>query len=294
MSWLGAGSIAEAVEPPACRELELRFDQLERDLVRRQADFFLLGASGVGCERLAERALAAGASAFARDREGNTPLSRAAREGQLAIVKLLLDRRANIEQRNLAGSTPLFLAAEANRTRTVRLLIENGADPNTRGRSGVSVLSAASYHGNERTVELLLARGADPQLADGTGKPPIVYAAARGFTGLVRRFLDRGAEINARYGNDLTLLLWASGHSNDVPVSDGIGTVRLVLERGARLDEIDNRGRTALMIAAELGRAEIVKLLLDRKARRDARDSEGKTAADLAADPETRAALLGQ
>jgi ankyrin repeat protein len=46
------------------------------------------------------------------------------------------------------------------------------------------------------------------------------------------------------------------------------------------------------MIAAELGRAEVVRLLLLRGARRDAKDNNGKTALDLAANEETSAALL--
>ncbi len=49
--------------------------------------------------------------------------------------------------------------------------------------------------------------------------------------------------------------------------------------RGAPVDAIDNRGRTALMIAAELGRAEIVEALLARGADRTITDKSGKRAA---------------
>jgi ankyrin repeat protein len=52
--------------------------------------------------------------------------------------------------------------------------------------------------------------------------------------------------------------MWAAGHSNDVPDSDGLRTVELLLSGGARLDDADNRGRTALMIAAELGHGAII------------------------------------
>ena len=57
---------------------------------------------------------------------------------------------------------------------------------------------------------------------------------------------------------------------------------KLLLDHGARLDAADNRGRTALMIAAETGHLEMVDLLLKRGANRDLRDKAGKSAADLA------------
>lgn len=55
----------------------------------------------------------------------------------------------------------------------------------------------------------------------------------------------------------------------------------LFIDRGARLDDRDNRGRTALMIAAELNHAAAVDLLLARGANKDLKDKQGKTAADL-------------
>jgi ankyrin repeat protein len=59
--------------------------------------------------------------------------------------------------------------------------------------------------------------------------------------------------------------------------------VVLLLGAGASIDAIDNRGRTALMIAAELGHGEIVDLLLGRGADRSIVDKSGKRAGDLAA-----------
>jgi uncharacterized protein len=120
-----------------------------------------------------------------------------------------------------------------------------------------------------------------------------VYAAARGFVGIVARLLKAGVDVNARYGNGLTALMWAAGHANDVPDADGVKTTELLLGAGARLNDVDNRGRTALMLAAELGHADVIKLLLARGAAADLRDHEGKTAAELA-DPAAAAALAGR
>jgi ankyrin repeat protein len=55
----------------------------------------------------------------------------------------------------------------------------------------------------------------------------------------------------------------------------------MLLDRGAHIDDADNRGRTALMIAAELNHAEAVDLLLARGADNTLKDKEGKRASDL-------------
>jgi ankyrin repeat protein len=246
-----------------------------------------------GCDALLEQLFAAGVSPLARDREGDSALARAAKAGHRSTVALLIAKGSDLEQRNLQGGTPLFVAAQANRARIVEQLAEAGAQIEASGRSGVTPLSAAAFNGNERMVEWLLARGADPKFGDATGKAPIVYAAARGFHGIVRKLLDKGVDVNTVYGNDLTLLMWSAGHANDVPEGDGVATVALVLERGAKIDAVDNRGRTALMTAAELGHAAIVRQLLAAGAQRTTRDREGKTALDLADGETVKAALAG-
>src|SRR5258708_609464 len=116
-----------------------------------------------------------------------------------------------IAARDLAGAAALFSAAERGDPAIVQQLIERGADVNFVGRSGVSPVSAAAYVGNDSIVEALLARGADERAPDETGKPPIVYAAAKARLDIVKRLLAPSIDINARYPNDLTLLMWASG-----------------------------------------------------------------------------------
>jgi ankyrin repeat protein len=100
----------------------------------------------------------------------------------------------------------------------------------------------------------------------------------------VRRLLDAGVEINARYGNDLTVLMWAAGYAEGGGSLDAEAVVNLVLDRGADINAADNRGRTALMIAADAGHAGMVDVLIARGAARDLKDKDGKTALDLTAD----------
>ena len=58
--------------------------------------------------------------------------------------------------------------------------------------------------------------------------------------------------------------MWAAGHPDDVAEADALAVARLLLERGARVDDADDRGRTALMIAAEQGHQRLVETLLAR------------------------------
>jgi ankyrin repeat protein len=66
------------------------------------------------------------------------------------------------------------------------------------------------------------------------------------------------------------------------------------LSHGASIDAVDDRGRSALMTAAELGHAEVVGILLGHGADATLRDKTGKTALDLAANDGVRQALAGR
>jgi uncharacterized protein len=98
---------------------------------------------------------------------------------------------------------------------------------------------------------------------------------------VVTLLLAAGVEVNTKYGNNLTALMWAAGHADDVAEEAGIKLVTQLLDKGASVDEADDRGRTALMIAAERGHEAIADLLIARGAAADRRDRGGLTALDL-------------
>jgi uncharacterized protein len=266
-----------------CRELDRNYTTAEASLTSVQRNALLFTSAAKDCGALAARLIADGASLQARDRTGAMPLALAARGGHAALVERFIADGAAVNARDLAGGTALYAAVESERPSTVTMLLNRGADPNLAGRSNVSPLAAAAFRGNDRIVELLLARGAEPDHVDGTGKSPIVYASARGFMLVVRRLLDAGVKARARYGNDLTALMWAAGHEDGVGAGAAVEVAGLLLEHGADVNAADNRGRTALMMAAEGGDAAVLAVLLAHGASRTLRDEAGKTACDLAA-----------
>ncbi len=279
-------SIAFAASPAlanakVCRSQEQRFEQIERDPTSIEINAALFSAADKGCTDLARKLLDTGASLDARDRLGAKPLARAAVAGEVEMVTLFLDKGAQVDAQNLEGSSALYQAAENGRLPVVSLLVERGANVSLPGRTGTTPLSAAAYMGSVPIVELLMRKGADPKTVDTTGKTAIVYAAGRGFPAVVRLLLGHGVDVNARYGNDLTVLMWAAGHSEEAGVKDVVEVLTLLLDSGAHIDDADNRGRTALMIAAELNHAAAVDLLIARGADKSLKDKEGKRASDL-------------
>ena len=288
---LVAASAGAAADSTTCDKLASSYEARRTTLEAPQVSATLFAAAEANCATLATHLVNEGASVAARDRLGGTALPHAARAGHAPVIRLLLARGAELNIRTVEGTTPLFVAVEQNRTAAAQALVEAGADVNIPGKGAVTPLGAAAINGNSTLIDLLLERGADPALADLGGKVPIVYAAGRGFTPVVSRLLAAGTDVNARYGNRLTVLMWAAGHANDVPVDDGVQLVTMLLDRKAEVDARDDRGRTALMTAAELGHAEIVGLLLKHGADPNARDLAGKKAADLTSAEPVRALL---
>jgi ankyrin repeat protein len=278
---LSVAPAARAVDSERCQGLSRRYEEARAQITAIEVSLTLFSAVDSNCLDLAAKLLDQGASLDARDRLGARPLSHAARSGHLQMVELLLARGAPIDARNLAGATALYFAAEGSHITIAQRLIERGADVNLTGRSGISPIAAAAYAGNDVIVDALLARGADERAPDETGKPPIVYAAAGARLDIVKRLLARNIDVNARYANDLTLLMWASGPDEKVPEEQATNVVSNLLDAGAHIDDRDDRGRTALMIAAEGGHAGIASLLVARGADAALRDKGGKRAADL-------------
>ena len=304
LSFAGATVISAAPQPasagnvpsqfagkPVCVEISQRYERKAGKHAARDLNFMLFDASARNCTALMPVLLKQGASVTARDRFGSTALLIAARSGHVEAIEFLLAEGSDIEHVNLAGSTALLRAVTANRRKAARHLLKAGANPDKANIKKISPLVAASFNGSRRLVKQLLKAGANPSQTDASGKGPAVYAAGKGYNDILKLLLDAGADVNQVYGNSLTALMWAAGHANDVPAAEGLAAARLLIERGAKIGIADNRGKTALMIAAERNHPEIVKLLLKVGADAKTQDKQGKTAAQLAASDAVRVIL---
>lgn len=83
------------------------------------------------------------------------------RKGDLAAVKSLLDRGADVNAKSPYGSTPLFFACDRGHIEIVKLLIERGADVNVEDTFyHATALTWATDKKRVEIIKLLLDRGA--------------------------------------------------------------------------------------------------------------------------------------
>ena len=202
------------------------------------------------------------------DSYGRTPLSWAAQNGHVEVVRLLLDRGADITAAGSGGETPLYCASWYGHIEVVRLLLDRGADITAADSDGWTPLSCASWYGHIEIVRLLLDRGADITAANSDGWTPLYCASRNGHIEVVRLLLDRGADITAADSDGWTPLYCASWNGL-------IEIVRLLLDRGADITAANSDGWTPLYCASLNGHVEAIRLLLDRGADITAADSDG-------------------
>lgn len=279
-------------EDAACNDLRIRLDTKFSRLSERELNFALFDVADLGCTSEIERLLQAGADINARDRAGNTAFLLSSRKGHTNVMEILVEAGADIHQKNLNGSGALLMAVVSNRRKSVKALLDLGLDPNQGNKHALTPLIGAVYNGNKRLSLLLLDAGADPSAIDSTGKGPVIYAAGKGYYQLVELLLEADRlDVNKAYGNNLTALMWAAGYSNDVPEKDGLKSLAIILEAGANLNVLDNRGKTALHIAAGRDHLGAVEMLLDSGADTEILDKDGKTAAQATSSEEIKALL---
>ncbi len=92
---------------------------------------------------------------------GNTALMFAARVGDVASARQLVEAGANVDDTDARGVSATALAAHAGFGDLVELLLENGADPNA-AAAGFGALHPAVMRRDIRMVGALLDHGADP------------------------------------------------------------------------------------------------------------------------------------
>jgi uncharacterized protein len=115
---------------------------------------------------------------------GETALMMAALKGDLAGAQGLLEHGARVNQ---PGWSPIHYAATGPQPQLVRLLLERGADIDAASPNGTTPLMMAAQYGSEDSVSLLLERGADPKRRNERGLGVVEFARLGGREALARR-----------------------------------------------------------------------------------------------------------
>ncbi|MCI0357482.1 MAG: ankyrin repeat domain-containing protein [Planctomycetaceae bacterium] len=195
-------------------------------------------------------------AAAATDAAADAPLADAAEKQDFAQVRVLLDKRADVNAPQADGMTALHWAAYHDDVLTVKLLLAAGANAKAASRYGVTPLSLACTNGSAENVELLLTAGADANSALPGGETALMTASRTGRLGAVQALLARGANVNAREHKGQTALMWAAADGH-------VDVVDCLLKAGADFRTPLSSGFTPLFFAVREGREAVVFRLLE-------------------------------
>lgn len=188
-----------------------------------------------------------------------TPLHLACKEDNLDIVKLLIEKGANIDVKDNCGNAPIHLAAQnIGSFKCVQYLVDMGADINVTNVNDESVLFSAVLHGNCECARFLLDKC--PSLISkrsDNGTSISMFAAVRGHYECLELFFDRGCDVNERDLNQYTILHHAVCQTTTPEV------IHLVINKGADINSSEKHGKTPLhLTASQKNTSENVKILL--------------------------------
>lgn len=135
--------------------------------------------------------LKAGADPSLAHADGRSPLHVSK---TTVVAELLLTRGADIEALTKLRVSPLTLAARQGRVALVRFLLDKGAKIDQRASDGSNALILASYYGHADVVAELLAAGAPVDVQSSDGRSALMCAAGQGHVDVVRALLERDAD----------------------------------------------------------------------------------------------------
>ncbi|MBA3269128.1 MAG: ankyrin repeat domain-containing protein [Acidobacteria bacterium] len=219
-------------------------------------------------------------------------LADAAMTGDMAAVRALLSRKADVNAAQGDGSTALHWAAYKGDAAMVQLLIASGAAVNLKTRlGGITPLMMAAKNGDAAILKLLLDAKGAVGAPNSNGTTPLMLAAASGKADAVSLLLDRGADVNAKdstHGQTALMFAAAQGRLDAITVlvkrnadPNAITKVSLIVSlserykqqtqgkgsreitgEGGRSDITSMGGMTALMFAAREGHRDAVRALV--------------------------------
>ncbi|XP_054711373.1 ankyrin repeat and SAM domain-containing protein 6-like isoform X2 [Uloborus diversus] len=260
-------------------------------------------ASANGCIDVVRLLLNQGAFVDLPNYYGWTPLMHATLHGHSDIVVLLLDYKAKVNTFNKLGLAATDIAAWNGDLPILKLLIKAGAvvDGASTSRSNecdFSPLMSAAIRGQSEMFKFLLERGcAINYTSPITELTPLMLAVCNGHQHLVKMIIEQGGNINKvnmrgqsaldmaiecnqseieAYLYTVSFKNSGSSASNDILEAVRNGDVlkvsSIVQQNPAAVNICDGFGTTSLMLAATLGRNDIIEILIDSGTDLDVQD----------------------
>lgn len=226
--------------------------------------------------------------------------------GDKSAVRVLLEKKADVNAQQVDGSTALHWAVRANDLELTEMLLRAGARASAANQSGATPMLLAAMNGNAAIIDRLIQAGADPNAPlSQTGDTALMMAARTGKADAVKVLLDHGAKVNAKetWGGT-TALMWAvserhpevasllvehgadvNAKSNFVPSASGRGfegTAPVVPKPNQTIEEFASGWMTPLMFAAREDDLASARILIQAGADVNSFGGDGKDALALA------------
>ncbi|WP_454780645.1 ankyrin repeat domain-containing protein [Legionella sp. WA2022007384] len=189
-------------------------------------------------------------AAKVRDNYGNTPLMLAAGRGNLKILEYLLEKGADLHQKNIHEENAAFFAAENGQLNTLEFLSGKGIDLTIVNDKGENALLVAAKNGHLACVTFLLGCGLSADLKDNQGKTAFQLALETSQLEIA----DLLATLSTSNEKDQALI--------DAVNRGDLVTVQWLVEHGASLSVTDQFQMTPLLLAAHLGKTQLVDYFL--------------------------------
>ena len=241
---------------------------------------------------------------------GYTPLLFAARQGDVAPARLLVEAGADVNDPAASGTTPLVVAAHGGHGELAAYLLEAGADPDAAG-AGYTALHAAVLRGDRALVAVLLDHGADPDAVLTRGSParrvsadwrlphrmigatPFWTAAWFREPDIMRLLAAHGADPLASVGGETAAVAAIRGRFSrgrfgvvrppaEVEQRNAADSVAAAIDAGVDVNGRTGSGDTALHLAVAQRLDGVITALAERGADLDARNAAAATALGLA------------
>jgi len=182
-------------------------------------------------------------------------------QGNRLAVELYLRAGISPDMRSLGGTTALMAAADSGHDELVRLLVERGADVTLREyrTTEMTALLYAAQNGFTDIAAYLLDHGADVNECDGRLETSLYKAVMEQHADLVALLLERGAAVDQPVMRLTTPLTYGTGYPS-------LDIVKLLVEAGADLNAVDASGSTPLLVAAKFGKPDNFFYLLEQGA----------------------------
>lgn len=180
-----------------------------------------------------------------------TPLHIACEEGNLLIVKFLVENGALLNTKDCLGNTPLHDAVKEGNLNIVRYLIKNKANLNVYNNSYNTPLHYAcmtSKHPFQirEIIKLLISCGANVNEINKFNQTPLHIACEKGNLDIVRCLVYNNSDVNVFDKEKNTPLHYVFKHYKQ---SSSLEIIKYLYEKGASMNATNKEGYTPMQTA---------------------------------------------